>query len=233
MVDSIFSGLSLSDIHDDLLRNIVSIRVSQDLFDDLSDSLVDRQSAIKLELECKPQVFSSLNPVIHRPFEEAAWNEAIEYPFRNWMRSRYSDGTFGVWYGADSIETTIFETVHHWRSGLLEDAGFVGHGIRMERKVYSVRCDAALVDMRGALTRYPALIDPVDYTFTQQVGGRLHREGYPGLVSRSARCDGEVYAILNPAVLSGPRQNCWLIYTTTADGVEVERSPGKRLLVVR
>lgn len=233
MVDSIFSGLSLSDIHDDLLRNIVSIRVSQDLFDDLSDNPDDRQSAIKLELECKPQAFSSLNPVIHRPFEEAAWNEAIEYPFRNWMRSRYSDGTFGVWYGADSIETTIFETVHHWRSGLLEDAGFVGPGIRMERKVYSVRCDAALVDMRSALARYPALIDPVDYTFTHQVGGRLHREGYPRLVSRSARCDGDIYALLNPAVLSDPRQNCWLTYTTAPDGVEVERSPGKRLLVVR
>lgn len=232
MLDSLFSGLSLSDTHDDLYRNIVSLRMSEDLFNDLSDDPQDWQAAIELELECKPPTFTSRNPIIHRSFEEATWNDAIGYPFQNWMRSRYSDGTFGIWYGADSVETTVFETAHHWRFGLLEDAGFIAPGIRIERKVYRIRCDAALVDLRGVVTRFTALIDPHDYTLTHQTGSRLHREGHPGLVSRSARCDGDIYAVLNPDVLSDPRQSCHLTYVTTPEGIVVERTPGERWLAV-
>lgn len=232
MLDTLFSKLSLADTHDDLYRNIVSLRIAENLFDDLSDTPQDWQAAIDLELESKPAAFASPTPVIHRPFEEAIWNEAIGYPFRNWMRSRYSDGTFGIWYGADSVETTVYETVHHWRYGLLEDAGFLEPGIRIERKIYRVRCDAALVDLRNAVKKFAALIDPRDYTFTHQVGSRLHHEGHPGLVSRSARCTGDTYGVLNPDVLSGPQHNCYLTYITTPKGIAVERTPGRRWMTV-
>ncbi len=226
MIENVFASLALAETHRDLIRNIVSLRVSQDLFDDLSPDPAARQSAINLELATKPPLFVSPQPIIDRPFEEAAWNDAIGYPFKHWTRTRYSDGSFGVWYGADSIETSIHETVHHWRSGLLADAGFLQPGIRMERRIYAVRCDAALVDLRPAVPVFPALVDPADYSLTQQIGARLHREGHPGLVTQSARCSGDVYAVLNPRVLSQPRQTCHLSYTTTPQGVEVERSPG-------
>lgn len=226
MIDPIFAQARLAETHGDLVRNIVSIRVSQDLFDDLSDNPADWQTAIKLELATKPRMFVSPVPVIDRPFEDARWNDAIHYPFRHWMKSRYSDGSFGVWYGADTVETSVHETVHHWRSGLLDDAGFTQPGVRIDRKCYRVRCDAALVDLRPTALAFPALVDPVDYGLTHQVGARLHREGHPGLVTASARCNGEVYAVLNPVVLSDPRQMCFLTYTTTATGIAVEREPG-------
>ena len=226
MSEDVFAHAGLADTHADLMRNIVSLRVSQDLFDDLSDNPADWRAAIALELATKPPMFTSAQPVLHRPFEEARWNDAIHYPFRHWMRSRYSEGGFGVGYGADSIETTVHETVHHWRSGFLRDAGFTRPGIRVERKLYRVRCDAALLDLRPALAHAPALVDPADYSLTQQIGARLHREGHPGLVSRSARCDGDIHGVLNPGVLSDPRQVCFLTYFTTDTGVAVEREPG-------
>ena len=227
MIDDVFAQLGLADVHQDLVRNIVSPRVSQDLFDDLSDDPEDWRSAIELELTTKPSLFSSSQPIIDRPYEEALWNDAINYPFKHWMRSRYSDGSFGVWYGADGIETTVYETAYHWRRGFLQDAGMTQPGIRIERRLYLVRCDAALVDLRSSVAKIPALIDPQDYSLTQQIGSRLHREGHPGLLTRSARCSGEVYPILNPALLSNPRQHCHLSYTTTASGgVAVEREPG-------
>ena len=226
MIDNVFGQVSLADVHEDLFRNIVSLRVSQDLFDDLSDDPVHWDSAIQLELHSKPKLFISDTPIIDRPFEEAQWDDAIGYPFRNWMRSRYSDGSFGVWYGADSIETTVFETAYHWRTRLLADAGYFQPGIQIERKIYRVRCDAALVDLRPALPNYPALIDATDYTLPHQVGAKLHREGHPGLVSKSARCQGDIYGVLNPCVLSQPRQVCFLTYTTTETGVAVEGLPG-------
>lgn len=226
MIENVFATLALAETHRDLTRNIVSLRVSQDLFDDLSPDPGTRQSALNLELATKPPLFVSPQPIIDRPFEEAAWTDAIDYPFKHWARSRYSDNTFGVWYGADSIETSIHETVYHWRNHLLTDAGWLQPGIRIDRKVFNVRCDAALVDLRPAVPAFPALVDPADYSLTQQVGARLHREGHPGLVTQSARCLGDVYAVLNPRVLSHPRQECFLTYTTTAQGVDIERSPG-------
>ena len=142
MSEDVFAHAGLADTHADLMRNIVSLRVSQDLFDDLSDRPADWDAAIALEVATKPPAFTSAQPVLHRPFEEARWNDAIHYPFRHWMRSRYSDGSFGVWYGADSIETTVHETVHHWRSGFLQDAGFTRPGIRAERKLTSTQNNA-------------------------------------------------------------------------------------------
>jgi len=231
-MDAIFAGLRLADTHNDLYRNIVSVRVTENLFDDLTDDHEDWQTAIELELQTKPATYTSITPVINRPFEEAAWNEAIGFPFKEWSRSRYSDGTFGVWYGSDSLETTIHETVYHWRNSLLADAGFTGAGIKIERRVHLVRCDAALIDLRILVRKHPALVDAADYALSQQVGGRLHREGHPGLVTVSARCKGDVYAILNPAVLSNPRPTCYLTYITTESGVEVERTPGELLLSI-
>ena len=232
IMDAIFAGLKIADTHSDLYRNIVSLRSQEDLYDDLSDDPNDWQRAIELELKTQPATYISHTPIIHRPFEEAAWDEAIGFPFREWSRSRYSDGSFGVWYGSDTIDTTIHETVHHWRNTLLADAGFSAAGIKIERRVHLVRCDAVLMDLRSLATLHPMLINTNDYTVTHQVGGRLHREGHPGLVTASARCPGDVYAVLNPAVLSNPRSNCYLTYTTTEHGVDVERVPGELLLTV-
>jgi len=233
MIDGLLYGLSLADVHEDLFRNIVSLRVSEDLNDDLSDDPAERQAATSIELEFKPRSFESPIPVIYRPFEEATWNDAIGFPFANWMKSRFSDGSFGVWYGCMDIETTVHETVYHWVRRLLEDAdGYLKPGVTIERKIYRVHCDAAVIDFRKAVKKHPELVHPTDYSFTHQVGARLDREGHPGLVSRSARCDGDNFVIFNPGVLSNPRQNCFLTYTTTRKGVIVERSPGRRWLEI-
>lgn len=233
-MDALFAGLSLADIHQPLARNIKSIRVSQDLFDDLSDDPADWQVAQQHEMSIKLSGYASSRPIIDRPFEESDWFNAIEFPFRHWMQSRFSDGTFGIWYGSDSVETSVYETVHHWRAGFLADAGFdalVAGGEREsitgERKVYWVQCDAALIDLRRKTGDYPALVSPDSYAFTQQVGARLHREGHPGLVSRSVRCSGENFGILNRNVLSNPQDCCWLTYRFTTSGVEVERELGR------
>jgi len=226
VIENVFAHIGLAETHEDLVRNIVSLRVSEHLFDDLSEVAADWDTAVDLEMATKPRLFVSQRPIIDRPFEEALWNDAIGHPFKHWMRSRYSDGSFGVWYGSDMIETTVYETAYHWRARLLQDAGFTQPGIRIERKLYRVRCDASLVDLRPAVERFQALVDPDDYTLTHQVGAKLHHEGHPGLVSKSARCGGDVYSVLNPKVLSNPRQVMFLTYTTTMTGIAVERELG-------
>lgn len=231
MIEDLFNGLTITDFHDDMHRNIVSLRESQDLYDDLTDSPEGWQAATDLEMATKPHTYLSDQPVIDRPFEEAAYNEAIKYPFEHWSMTRYCDGSFGVWYGADSLVTSIYETVHHWRRGFLEDVDWQNiDGVVIERKVYLVRCDAALLDFIPKIDEFPALIDSSSHHLTHQIGARMNHDGHPGLISRSARCEGLNYAVFNPHVLTSPRQLCYLTYRTEAAQVLIERKPGEVML---
>ncbi len=231
-MEALFNELSLLDWHGDLFRNIVSLRQSENLFDDLSASPAAQAMALQLELHCKPLTFESTQPIIDRPFEEARYDDAIGYPFSHWCESRYSDGRFGVWYGTDELVTSIHETVYHWRQGFLADAGWQDAPVSIERRVHLVRCDAALINLQTRVAGYPGLIDPHSYHFTQSIGQRLHHEGHPGLLTQSARCDGSVFAIFTPRVLSNPRVQFYLTYRITSGRVEVLRQEGNLLLVI-
>jgi len=232
-MSELFSQVGLIDIHSDLTRNIVSLRISENLFDDLTEDTEAWQSAQQLESDTKPKIFTNETPVIHRPFEESEWNMAIGFPFLNSAQSRYSDGAYGVWYGAGDLETTVYETVHHWKTKLLSDAeGFLKPGVSIERKVYLVRCDSALIDLRPLVQKYPETCYPDDYTATHAIGRKMHHEGHPGLVNKSARCEGEVYAVFTPDVLSNARHTCFLTYITTDKGVDIQKIPGKKWMTI-
>ncbi len=223
-----FSNLAVVDTHRDLRRNIVSLRESRNLFDDLSDDSDEQALAQQVESAVKPLQYRSPTPVIHRPFEEAEWFNAIGWPFHHWQSSRYSDGSFGAWYGADSVEATVYETAYHWYHGLLLDAeGYTGEAVAIERRIYNVACEALILDLRPRVGEFPALLHKTDYGFTHQVGARLRREGHPGLVTPSVRYPaGLNYVVFNPAVLSAPRVNCMLTYRLKGKHILVEKRPG-------
>lgn len=205
----------------------MSLLQSQDLFDDLTDDPAEWLLAQKVEDDIKPSPYRSRTPIIDRPFEDAEWFNAIAWPFKHWQVSRFSDGAYGVWYGAESIETTVYESAYHWYQGFLSDAGFERMAVVAERKVYSVACNAALLDFRKTVNQHLDLLHPSDYTFCQTVGARIHHEGHPGLLTQSVRRpSGENVAIFNPDVLSNPRQNCQLTYRLVGDQIMVEQQPG-------
>ena len=232
-MDDVFTHLAITDIHNDVLHNIVSLRVSQNLFDDLTDSEQDWALAQQIEMMVKPPLYQSVTPALHRPFEDAKWFNAIDYPYKNWQVNRFSDGSYGVWYGSDSVATTVYETAYHWYHDLLCDAGFEREAVVAERKVYSVACDAALLDFRALVNDFSGLRHKTDYSYTHAVGARIHREGYPGLLTQSARCEcGENYAIFNASVLSNPRDHCFLTYTLQDDSIVIEKTPGRCLMKI-
>lgn len=232
-MQTLFSRLLVNDVHEAVFRNIVSIQISQDLFDDLSADPHEWVLAQEVEADVKPPSFSSGTPIIHRPFEDAHWLNAIDWPFQHWQASRYSDGRFGVWYGADSVETTVYETAYHWYTGFLMDAGFQHHSVQIERKVYQIRCDAMLLDLRACCGDFPAILHPSDYGFTQSLGARLHKEGHPGLLTPSVRYpSGISYVIFNPEVLSDPRHHCQLSYRLEGDQISVVKQADQAPMVI-
>ncbi len=227
-MNSLFAKLALADVHQDVARNVVSLRQSHDLFDDLTDDPAEWLLAQKAEDDVKPPLYRSRTPIIYRPFEDAGWFNAITWPFKHWQASRFSDGSYGVWYGSDTVETTVYESAYHWYRGLLSDAGFERESVVAEREVYLVACDAALLDFRQTAADYQELLHPTDYAFPQMVGTRIHREGHPGLLIQSARRpEGENLAVFNPSVLSNPRLRCQLMYRLEDDRITVEKQLGK------
>jgi hypothetical protein len=214
-------------------RNIVSLRQSVDVFSDLVDDPKDAEVLMRHELATKP--VDRQPAIITRPFEEADVYDpmvsAIEWPFEHPCRTRFSSGAFGVWYGASSLETSVRETVHHFRSGTLASsiAAQSKRPIIQERRVHLVRCNALLVDLRGLLRKEPRLLHPDDYSACQLLGAELKNAGMPGVLTYSARhSKAEIVAVFVPNVLADPRTVCYLTYTLFADTgrVTVERTPG-------
>ncbi len=218
------------DFDDDAYRNIVSLRESEDLFDDLTDGDASR-SAVAVEAESRVKSHIPLG-LLERGFH---YTTSIAYPFENepYLKTRFGDGSYGVWYGSLALETTIRETAYHM---VKEESGIEGNRnpVYRERAVYLVRCKALLIDLSGKEARYPALVGP-DYGYTQQIGERLHREGHPGLLAPSARHrQGINLVALSPRILSDPRHHCYLAYTCdpVRRSVMVERTAGKVMAVL-
>ena len=214
----------VADYRGDLVRNIKGIRVSQDLFDDLTRDQTDRQVAIAAEAATR---VPSPAPLITRPFDYGA---VITYPFApyNWQATRYSDGLeYGVWYGALDLETTVHETLYHWHR-FVTDSFSTESEIVGERRVFEVRCEAILIDLRRAAE--PRLVARDDYSFTQQLGRYLWRRAQSGLLAPSARGRGVTAAILRADALSDVRDLCYLTYRLRGRRAAVERTPGETWL---
>jgi hypothetical protein len=211
----------------DAYRNIVGLRKSRNLFARIGDDEADMAAAIAAEQAARPR---RQQPLLNRPFEP--WYGVIGFPFvtHHWGQSRYSDGSFGVWYGSRDLETTVHETVHHFRVEL------AGHGwdrheraIVRERRIARAHVDALVFDLCAKARAYPALIDGHDYSFTQAIGHSIHTGRHPGLLAPSARhASGVNVDIFDPAYLSNPRDVCYLTYRHESNGqIMVEREPGE------
>lgn len=215
----------------DLVRNIKGIRISQDLFDDLSPRPDDWAVAMALEGETGTPSASAL---ITRPFD---YGTVIAYSFdpSHWNATRFSDGRrYGVWYGSLDLETTVYETVYHWHRFLMDSFAGEDRVITGERRVCDVRCDATLTDLRGRDADAPDLVSRTSYVFTQRLGAFLRDEGSAGLMVRSARCEGTNTAMFTPTTLSNVRERCFLSYrcSPAKDSVVVERQAGRRFMEV-
>ncbi|HEX2828363.1 MAG TPA: RES family NAD+ phosphorylase [Burkholderiales bacterium] len=223
---------SAVDYHGDLARNIKTIRESQALFDDLSADAADWSVAIAAESQ---DYIASAAPLVTRPFDYGA---VITYPFvpHHWQQTRFSDGLhYGVWYGSLEMETTVPESIYHWRRFI--DDSFKGEDREIvgERRVFDVRCDAIVMDLRGGEARFPQLVDRASYAYTHALGRYLHDQSQSGVLVRSARGPGDNAAILRPQVLSSVRDRCYLTYVTnpTRDEVVVRRQNGRAWMTVR
>lgn len=98
--------------------------------------------------------------------------------------SRFSDGSYGVFYAAHAVATAIEETVHHRERFL---AATREPPIELQMRCYRTAISAMLHDVRG---HWPKVHDPHDYSAGQALGKRLRAAGSNGIVFDSVRDPG-------------------------------------------
>lgn len=132
---------------------------------------------------------------------------------------RFNDETFAAFYGAESLETAIAETIHHVVS-LLRDSDAPAQTLP-RRLALHVDVDAsAIVDARTAV--YPEIYERDRYTESRRFGTMVRDGGRQGIVYRSVRrAGGECVAIYTPAVLSACRDARELVYRYAGGRIEV------------
>jgi RES domain len=123
--------------------------------------------------------------------------------------SRFSDGSHGVYYAADSIETAIAEVGHH-RSVFLGRTA--EPAIDIDLRAISATVDAPLHDLRAlGGTATAALLDPDSYAAPQMLGRTLREAGSWGVVFPSVRrAGGFCVGLFRPKAVSQARSGAHL-----------------------
>jgi RES domain len=122
--------------------------------------------------------------------------------------SRFSDGSYGVYYAAHTLETAVRETAFH-RGNFL--ASTRERPCEVDMRAYVGRPLKPLLDLRGP--KYAHLHDPDDYATPQKFAKPWRDKGEWGFVYRSVRHEGgECIALLRPQAVSIPVAGAALAY---------------------
>ena len=191
-----------------VLRNIVGTHLVSNYFDDLSDDPKDWQEA---------KIATAGAQAFHGTWLQ---ENVIDFVFhqRTFSKSRFSDGSLPVWYGSVELETTFYETLYHVKKHFMAHTpGLINTKsntpIYFARGVFSTLCQSALVDLRKHTHKAPFLVDKQQYQDTQAIGLKLSKEGFPGIITHSARKkQGTNLAIFTPAVLTTPKHTDDYLY---------------------
>ncbi|HEY4132332.1 MAG TPA: RES family NAD+ phosphorylase [Gemmatimonadaceae bacterium] len=139
--------------------------------------------------------------------------------------SRFSNGTYGVFYAAQREATAIAETRYHRERFMRATKE---PRCELDMRVLSVTVKAALHDLRGMRSVLPDIYRTDDYTDSQLLGGALRAGGSNGMVYDSVRHDGgKCVGVFRPKLLSECREWKYLRYlwdgSNISDVLEIKR----------
>ncbi|MFG6666455.1 RES family NAD+ phosphorylase [Halomonas sp. HNIBRBA4712] len=172
------------------------------LFDDVADA-EEFEALYRLQAMTNPRLKNELGELSLLPCDEIPFRirgcsyAAAAFTHVNPNGSRFSDGSFGVLYIADTLATAIAEVSHHQKR-YWERV----EGLRFERFVFrGLRC---AFDEQGcrdalALAQDHPIFDAQSYSASRELGHGLKRAGAPGLRYRSVRNEGATcWALMTP-----------------------------------
>ncbi len=118
--------------------------------------------------------------------------------------SRFTDGAFGIWYAAYSVEIAVAETLYH-HAIRLRESGEPAQLVHLQLLSADIAGYAAEV-WRISKPLLTAIHDPSSYTVSQAVGAHLRDRGTQVIIYRSVRhtTHGGCAAVVQPSTV----RNC-------------------------
>lgn len=185
-----------------------------DLFERIADP-ADWEALIALESLTNDRIRDevgniALVPVVERVSGPGTSVIMAAFTHPNPDGSRFSDGSYGVFYAAAELATAIAETRYHREAFMRATSQ---PRMELDMRVYTVELDGELHGLTGQRDASPDVYDPQDYSASQALAARLRAEGSSGIIYDSVRhADGTCAAIFRPRCLSNPRQERHLCY---------------------
>lgn len=182
------------------------------LFDDVADP-ADWELLAKAESRTNPRVYEeigdlSLVPVARRiSGTGAGWVIGAFTHVSKDRVSRFSDGSYGVYYAAESVETALCEHAFHMGRFYARTAETPGWLAQVRELVGSI--DADMTDIRGDHPELAGLLDPdpASYPVPQRFAAALRAADGNGVVYPSLRhAGGSCFAAFWPNVVTPPSQ---------------------------
>ncbi|MEO6422723.1 MAG: RES family NAD+ phosphorylase [Candidatus Nitrotoga sp.] len=160
----------------------------------------------------------SLVPPEERLFGPGSTCIMAAFTHLNPQGSRFSDGSYGVLYCACKRDTAIAETRYH---AALFMAATQELSMRLQMRLFTVKANGKVADLRQASQSEPRIVDPDDYTYAQSIGRILRAEGVQGILYPSVRHPaGECMAALRTSLLKDCLHAAYLEYNWNGHDID-------------
>ena len=181
------------------------------VYDRIADP-ADMDAVFAIEALTNPRLREEIDalklvPKAHRVSGPGSTPVMAAFTHLNPEGSRFSDGTWGVFYAAHSVATAVEETVYHREQFM---AATSEPPCEVQMRCYRTSVDSKLHDLRGG---WPAEQAADSYVASVALARRLRDAGSPGIVFDSARhAGGECIAAFFPDVVAPCVQARHLVY---------------------
>jgi RES domain len=194
------------------------------LFERLTADPAVWDALIALEQLTNPRVRDEIGEIALVPPDERVSGPGASYLMAafthiNPKGSRFSNGTFGVYYAAAAMETAIAETVFHFEAFARDSAD----PPRSEDMRVLVGTVAAEFENAAALpaAQRRAILDPESYAASQGYATQLRAAGANGIAYPSVRhAGGQCLGAFRPRAVGIPHQERHLKYRWSGERVD-------------
>lgn len=216
-------------------RLIMSHYPPIDLFDDLADPR-DWEILARAESRTNPRIYEQIGDLGLVPPERRIAGEGASWVMSSFTHvstdrpSRFTDGSYGVYYAGIDLETALREHTYH-TARIYSDADMTPGWLSEVRQLVG-KIDCTLTDIRGE--GFDALLDPdvTKYAAAQAFAVAQKAAGSNGIVYPSQRHrSGECIAAFYPDVVSIPIQGDHFRYHWNGDVIDyAQKLTGDRLV---
>jgi RES domain len=223
-MESFESALAVSEVRwQPCFRVIPSRYPTIHLFERVADP-AEWEALYWIESLTNPRVRNEVGDIELVPPAERAFgpgSSVIMAPFTHLdpSGSRFADGTFGAFYAALTLATSVAETCFHRETFLRATRE---RPLELDMRSYLADVAAQFHDIRGKRAGMSDIYDPDSYISSQVLGRQLKNSGSNGIVYDSVRHPaGECVAIYKPRLILNLRQGVHLRYVW--DGNRISR----------